>query len=539
MNNTNGNITNHFYESASANPGKYALLHPEKVTFSELRLRIDSYAAGFTEKGIRKATRTIVLVSPGIDLFAVTFALLRIGAIPVMIDPGMGNRAMARALSEIGAEAFVGIPKAHLLRMLFPGIFKTVRIFFSTRNGGIINTSGLRRLCSQHHNSCEPCPVQSDETAAIFFTSGSTGPAKAVVYESGMFDAQIRYMKDHFQYRAEDVDLCTFPLIGLLVICHGISIVMADMDMTHPKTMKPAKLFNNIERYACSTMFCSPMVLRKLADYGLKNHCRLSSLKKVFTAGAPVSPVLLKDFRKLLDEDAVIHTPFGSTEGLSVTDIQDRELLAVYPDMSSYLGGICVGKPLKDIELKIIRITDDPISHLRDTVQLGIDEIGEIIVTGPNVTRQYYRNDEANRKAKTEDDIPGRIWHRTGDLGRLDGEGRLWYCGRKSQRVLSGGRTYFTIPCESVYNRHPAVLRSALVGIKKDDGYRPVICVQLKKGMAISKQLKQDLLMLGKGQEITRDISDLFFHRKFPVDPRHNAKINREKLSVMAQKRVT
>ncbi|MBE0654638.1 MAG: AMP-binding protein, partial [Bacteroidales bacterium] len=358
------NITNHLYGFAEKNPEKDALLHPEKVSFAGLCLRIDKYASGFLENGIKKGTKTIVLVSPGQDLFAITYALLRIGAIPIMIDPGMGNRAMARSLSKTGADAFIGIPKAHLLRLLFPGSFKSVKKCFSSGLSGILRCVGLRQLRRRKSSPYEPCLLKPEETAAIFFTSGSTGPAKAVEYGAGVLQAQIQYMRDHFAYNSNDVDLCTFPLIGLLVITHGISIVMADMDMTKPKTLDPGRLVDNIDQFSCSTMFCSPMVLEKLANYGMANNCKLHSLKKVYTAGAPVSPRLLRNFRSLLDEDAVIHTPFGSTEALSVTDIEERELQVLYKDTSVYLHGICVGTALKKIELRIIEISDVPIGGI-------------------------------------------------------------------------------------------------------------------------------------------------------------------------------
>ncbi|MBE0678215.1 MAG: AMP-binding protein [Bacteroidales bacterium] len=538
MKDTGNNITNHLYEFSETNPEKYALLHPEKVTFAGLCLRIDKYASGFLENGIKKGTKTIVLVSPGQDLFAVTFALLRIGAIPIMIDPGMGNRAMVRALSKTGAEAFIGIPKAHLLRLLFPGSFKSIQKYFSTGVNRFLKGVGLRQLRHRKSSPYEPCLLKPEETAAIFFTSGSTGPAKAVEYRSGMLQAQIQYMKDHFAYNSNEVDLCTFPLIGLLVITHGISVVMADMNMTKPKTLNPGRLVDNIDRFSCTTMFCSPMVLDKLANYGMENNCKLQSLKKVYTAGAPVSPQLLRNFRTLLNDDAVIHTPFGSTEALSVTDIEDRELQVVYKDTNAYLHGICVGTALKKIELRIIEISDDPIGRIEQSRELKRDEVGEIIVKGPNVTQRYMWNEQANRYAKIEDEITGMFWHRTGDLGRKDKEGRVWYYGRKSQRVISGGNTYFTIPCEAIFNQNLAVQRSALVGINNNGNVVPAICIELKKGIEKTTQLAEDLLTLAMDNDLTRNVSEILFYMKFPVDPRHNAKINREKLAVWAQKRL-
>jgi acyl-coenzyme A synthetase/AMP-(fatty) acid ligase len=353
-----------------------------------------------------------------------------------------------------------------------------------------------------------------------------------------MLQAQFQYLKDHFAFNSNEVDLCTFPLIGLLMIPHGISVVLADMDMTKPKNLDPGRLVDNIGRFSCSTMFCSPMVLEKLADYGMANNCRLHSLKKVYTAGAPVSSQLLRNFRSLLDEDAEIHTPFGSTEALTVTDMKDRELQVVYKDTGTYLRGICVGTALDKIELRIIKISDNAIGRIEQCSELKRDEVGEIIVKGPNVTQRYMWNEQANRNAKIEDEITGMFWHRTGDLGRKDQEGRVWYYGRKSQRVIAGGKTYFTIPCEAIFNQHNAVKRSALVGIKINGTVVPIICIELRKRIGKTALLAKELLTLAKDNDLTRNVSEIIFHRKFPVDPRHNAKINREKLAVWAQKRL-
>ncbi len=533
------NITDHLYNFARSNPEKAALLHPVKITFSGLCSIIDKYAVGFLDKGIQKGTKTIVLITPGTDLFAVSFALLRIGAIPVMIDPGMGVRAMVKALSTVRASAFIGIPSTQFLRFLFPRSFQSVSIFLSSGRVGPWSRNSLNCLRKGTITEYQVANSLADEEAAIFFTSGSTGMAKAVVYENSMLEAQIHYLKAHFGYRPEDIDLCTFPLIGLLVITLGLTLVLADMNMTYPSTMDPRKVAENIVRYNCSTMFCSPMVLKKLAEYGEANEIVFHSLRKVFTAGAPVSPVLLKNFRTLLTSAADIHTPFGSTEALSVTDINDRDLSKLYGGSYTFFDGICVGSPLKDIKLLIIRITDDPVESIGQAGVLQSGEVGEIVVKGPNVTQSYFGNDTANTFAKIRDSDSKLMWHRTGDLGRLDKEGRVWFYGRKLQRVVANDRTYFTIPCEAVFNQHPKVQRSALVGVKKKGSVLPVICVELKNGINHSTKLKEELLLLGQMHEVTNSFREILFFRIFPVDPRHQAKIHRERLAVLAQKQLS
>ncbi len=477
------NITGFLYDFAALHPEKSALLHPVRVTFGELCRLTDAYAAGFSRSGILKGCRTVLLLKPGVDLFAVVFALLRIGAIPVLIDPGMGIKAMVKALSTVKAEAFAGMAKAHWLRLLYPQAFKTVGIAVTTTLPFFRGDYSLKKYRKSGNYSYTISHSAPTDEVAVFFTSGSTGPAKAVVYRKAMVDAQIQYLRDHFQYSPMDVDLCTFPLIGLLVINLGLSVVLADMDMTHPATLKPSKLLANIRKYGCTTMFCSPMVLKKLAGYAEARNKKIGSLQKVFTAGAPVPPGLLHDFKKLISSGAIIHTPFGSTEALSVADATDVELFKAYSDPGSYLQGTCIGRPLDGIRLRLILITDEALGNMECVNGVGPGEVGEITVYGPNVSQNYLYNDAANRLSKIRDgDLP-LLWHRSGDLGRIDTEGRLWYCGRKSQRVVTLNSIYLTIPCEAVFNQHPGVSRSALVGIKTESGVMPVICIELKKGM--------------------------------------------------------
>lgn len=535
MNEGRINITDHLFNFADDFPDKHAVLYPEKITFSGLTGRIDQYASFLLQAGVREKTKTIVLVSPGIELFALVYALLRIGAIPIMIDPGMGYRAMVLSLSSCGAEAFIGISKSHVLRVIYRKAFKSVKHYFSSGRFFIPGAMKIPERAKKMKSDYPRSTPGIDDTAAIFYTSGSTGPAKPVVYTVRMLQAQIAYMKNHFKYCPDDVDLCTFPLIGLLVLSHGISVVFADMDMTRPGKAKPDKIIQNLHRYSCTSMFCSPMILEKITFYGRSNKILIPALSKVFTAGAPVSPALLKDFRDLLLEAAIVHTPFGSTEALSVTDITDLELISLYDETLANIEGMCVGSSLDEIELKIIDIKDEPIEHIDDCFILSEGTVGEIIVTGPNVSQEYYYLDEANRMLKIADRIEGVKWHRTGDLGRMDAEGRIWFYGRKSHRVESIFGRHFTIPCEAVFNKHPDVRRSALVGITQGNDIIPAICIELKDHKLRSEDLKKELIALADGYDHTNCISRIFFIRKFPVDPRHNAKINRELLAARIQ----
>jgi acyl-CoA synthetase (AMP-forming)/AMP-acid ligase II len=213
-----------------------------------------------------------------------------------------------------------------------------------------------------------------------------------------------------------------------------------------------------------------------------------------------------------------------------------------------------------EVEVAVIPITDEPIPTWDESLRLPPGRIGEIAVRGPFVTRAYHGRPQATASAKmvsggvvrgewseahhaprTTHHAPRTtIWHRMGDVGYLDDRGRLWFCGRKAHRVTTAGGTLFTIPCEAVFNTHPAVYRTALVGVGPAGLQTPVLCVELEPTARSSDraELTRELLTIGAGHEHTRGITTVLFHSAFPVDVRHNAKIFREKLAAWAARRV-
>jgi acyl-CoA synthetase (AMP-forming)/AMP-acid ligase II len=197
--------------------------------------------------------------------------------------------------------------------------------------------------------------------------------------------------------------------------------------------------------------------------------------------------------------------------------------------------GMCVGQPVAGIDVRIIRISDGPIAQWTDDLLLPDGEIGEISVRGDQVTRGYYERPRDDALAKIVDG--DTFWHRMGDLGWIDKKGRIWFCGRKSHRVVCLNKTMFTIPCEAIFNNHPRVYRSALVGVGPQGRQRPVVCIELVPEDAgkDKKGLKKELLALAKSSPISEDIETILFHRAFPVDIRHNSKIFREQLAVWAE----
>lgn len=542
------NIAETFFRAAERYPEKPAVIWPrgrrgavewETLTFRQLVEEVERCAGGLERLGIRRGTKTILMVRPGGEFFALTFALFKLGAVPVLIDPGIGRRGIVQSLAMVEAEAFVGVPLAHLLRVLHPRAFRSVRLNVTV---GRRMLWGGARLCDLRRSAVAPppcAPTRADEMAAILFTSGSTGPSKGAVYTHGVFEAQVRYLESHYGYGPDEVDLATFPLFALFDAALGMTAVIPRMDASRPGSADPRRIIEAIEAHRCTHMFGSPALLRNLARYGRRAGVRLSTIRRVLTAGAPAPAALLAELQAILPESAEIHTPYGATEALPVSDIESREILGETGSAWAGGAGTCVGRPMPGLDVRIIEISDRPIALTCDARELRTGEIGEIAVRGPVVTASYYRQPAHTAQAKMRD-ADGGVRHRMGDVGYLDERGRLWFCGRKSQRVETAEGVLFTEPCEAIFATHPAVARAALVGVGPRGRQTPVMCVELESvaRRANRATLRQELLERAAGNVRTRGIRFILFHPRFPVDPRHNAKIHREQLAEWAARKL-
>jgi acyl-CoA synthetase (AMP-forming)/AMP-acid ligase II len=252
----------------------------------------------------------------------------------------------------------------------------------------------------------------------------------------------------------------------------------------------------------------------------------------VVSAGAPVSPAIVEEFSGLLEGDARIHTPYGATEAVPVASIGSPEILGQTRSLTEAGRGVCVGRPLGHTEVQIIRISDDPIETWSDDLLVPDGEVGEIVVKGPLVTKGYFERPRHDALSKIEDG--SGFWHRMGDLAWRDDKGRLWFCGRKSHRVITSDGPLFTDQCEAVFNNHPQVNRSALVGVGPPGDQRPVIIVEPVDEKADRDRLRKELMELARSHQLTRNVDAILFHPDFPVDIRHNSKIFREKLAEWA-----
>jgi acyl-CoA synthetase (AMP-forming)/AMP-acid ligase II len=313
------------------------------------------------------------------------------------------------------------------------------------------------------------------------------------------------------------------------------------MDATRPATVDPCRILNTIRHYGVTNLFGSPALLRRVGFAPEAAGMVLPSLRRVISAGAPVQATVIRQFTRLLAPGVQVHTPYGATEALPVSTIGSDEILGETAAAAAQGKGVCVGRPVEGMTVRIIRIDDRLIPTWNDDLLAPPGEVGEIAVQGPVVTRTYFNRPEATALHKIDDPVQGSFWHRMGDVGYFDDRGRLWFCGRKSQRVVTASGTLFTIPCEGVFNAHPLVLRSALVGVRRGSTTVPVVCVELDRSKPAPRDtttLFQELTGLAETHEHTRTIRHFLIHPGFPVDIRHNAKIFREKLAEWASQQL-
>lgn len=501
------------------------------TTFAQLAERSHAIAAGLAEHGIGGGMRTALLVPPGADFFALVFGLLQAGAVPVVVDPGIGPARVRRCLARAAPGAFIGVPRAHAARRALrwaPTAERLVTVGARLPAGGptlaTVERDGRAACHSPDHPA--PRPQGPDAPAAVLFTSGSTGPPAGVVYRHPHMAAQLASLRALFDLGPADVSVSTFPLFALFGPPLGMTTVIPRMDMTRPAAVDPDQVFEAVTAFDATVMFGSPGLLRTVGRAATARGVRLPSLRLVQSAGAPVSGDVLRSTLGFLRPGARVVTPYGATEALPVASIGSDELL----DLPR--AGVCVGRPAPGVEVEVIRVDDGPLPVWNDDLRVAPGEIGELAVSGPVVTERYLDDPRADARAKIDRD--GRVVHRMGDLGRIDADGRIWFCGRKVHRVVTADGTLFTVPCEEVFTAQPGVARSALVGLGRSGAQRPVLCVELEPGTTPTPALTRALLDRGAADPGTRAIRTVLYHPGFPVDVRHNAKVDYAALTAWA-----
>jgi acyl-CoA synthetase (AMP-forming)/AMP-acid ligase II len=566
------NVADRLAASARANPGGIAVVCPRRwsptyrqirmgssgttystTTFAELDADVSRIARGLIEWGVPTGSRIALLVRPGIEFVTLVFGLLRAGMVIVLVDPGLGRHNLIRCLADAGPDGFIAISRAHAVRQLLRRKFSKAKWNVTHGRRWFWGGITLRQLREMDRGTRSVPATLADDAAAVIFTSGSTGPPKGVLYTQRMFDVQVESIQTNFGLTPGGADLGCFPLFALFNAAMGVTTVLPEMDFSRPASADPKKLLAAANDWQITQSFASPAVWKRLSEHCAQTGEHIKSLRKVFSCGAPVPAVTQAAVLACIGQEARMYTPYGATECLPISSIESAEVLEHTALRTSEGAGVCVGRMLESVNSRVIRISDEPIEQLDDTEELGVGEIGELIVTGPQVSLEYVTRPESNSASKILDSTlrfsdtwtqskfgapqsGDPVWHRTGDVGYFDAEGRFWYCGRKAHRVITSSSTLYTECVEAIYNRHPDVVRTALVGVGDQGRHVPVVFFEPKSmSRRLEREMARELFDLGQQFEPSRAIAHFVKLDKLPVDVRHNAKILREELAERAK----
>lgn len=499
---------------AAADPTGVALAEPaagggwRTVSWSLLHGNVELLARGLAARGVRRGDRVSVLITPGADLLAVVYACWRLGATVVVTDSGLGVRGIHRALRGAAPRHIIAIPKAMaLVRALrLPG-----------QRIAVGELPAIARLGATH-----PLPtgdVSPDDEAVVAFTSGSTGPAKGVVYRHRQVERTRDTLRGHYGITSSDALVAAFAPWAVLGPALGIASSIPDMDLTSPATLT-ARAFADAVRVVNGTLvWASPAAFGGILDTAPAltddDMAALGSLRLVLGAGAPVSRSILHGMSRLCT-NADVRTPYGMTEVLPVTDVTVREI-----DEAGEGDGVLVGRPLPGVDVRISAVDEDGRATGPLTDEAGV--LGEVVVRAAHKKDRYDRL-WATERASSRD--PG--WHRTGDVGRLDGEGRLWIGGRLGHVITTPDGPLAPVRIEQAVQQLPAVRQAACVGVGPR-GTQAVVVIVVADGA--SEGLADLALTSAVRGAAGVDVAAVLVRRELPVDIRHRSKIDRAALA--------
>jgi acyl-CoA synthetase (AMP-forming)/AMP-acid ligase II len=525
-----GSVASYLSESAKERPDQPALVSGAKkpvfrsLSFLELDRAVDSAVGELVKAGIRKGDKTLLFVNPGPGLIIWAFALFRMGAIPVVIDPGMGFRSFLKCIQRTRPSALVGISRSIWLSRLLPRTFSSVQKRYLVR--------------SVHHGVSQNKPTasatqssQPDDLAAIVFTSGSTGTPKGVRYLHRTFNAQIHALETEFGMQSGEVDLTTLPIFGLFNPALGITSVLPDIDPRRPASANPNSLVDSLLDFEVTTAFASPVIGKKVASACEARKARLSKMNRFFMAGAPVPPSLVERLQVRLPKGKIL-VPYGATEALPVSWASGDQIIqrqdSVLAGKGSYVGKIIPGARIKIVPAVRPPLPDYP----KDYQGLKAGQVGEICASGPMVTAGYDRMPGATFDARFK--IGTDPFHRMGDLGYLDEEGSLRFLGRKAECVITNIGPIETERCEPAINQLTSVNRCALIGLGSSSLQEPCLVIEPQREairMRGEQDVRKEILATCESLFPEFGIQRVFFEKKIPVDARHNAKIHRLSLA--------
>lgn len=553
------------------------------LTWAELNRQVNAAAARLHALGVRPGDRVNLMVPPGARLTTLIYACMKLGAVIVVADTGLGLPGLTRALKGANPSFLIGIPAALTAArtLLWPGKRISVEPLGSVQEKLLGVAGSVFTAPAADGTPGAPVPTPTvvefpspvpDADAAVLYTSGSTGPAKGVVYTqrqlAGMRDA----IANTYGFAPGSGLVAGFAPFALLGPALGATSVTPTMDVTRPKTLTASALASAAAAIDASVVFASPAALVNVVatadELNAEQRAALAKVQTVLSAGAPI-PVPLLEALSVLVPNASLHTPYGMTEGLPVTDVSFEMIRqAIAEGTPNAAGevldpfardGVCVGFAVYGAAVAIAPLLQDGSVAVELTHEPGVT--GEILVSAPHVKDRY---DTLWVTEEQSISTPG--WHHTGDVGHLDASGRLWVEGRLAHVLLTSQGVLTPVAAEQSAESLPEVRRAALVAVGPAGTAAPVLVIEASANTAAlearqsASAFKRALLNRVPGahrfpvaegvapfelsqlvrQKVAEDtgveLAAVLVVHEHPTDIRHNSKIDRPALGEWAAK---
>ena len=517
------NLLEKLLERVEHDPDKTAIIDRDgsRISFAELEREGAKLATLLEKRGVKPGDAVLVLVPMGIGLYVTLAAVFRLGALVMVVDPSAGLAHIERCCKLNPPRALVGAPVAHALSLVI-GSLRSVPIRVTTRGWWPAASLWATKDRLEPRPMIEP--ASRDTPALLTFTSGTTGIPKAAMRSHGLLLAQLAALEGLLEPQANDVDLATLPIVALANLAAGMTTVIAAANLRKPGAIRAGPVLEQIRRYQITRTAASPALLERLADFALEQGQTLPSLRRVFSGGGPVFPRTLEKLSRIAPNTKLISV-YGSTEAEPIAHIAFDELGSDDLEAMKSGRGLLVGKPVPEIELRILENRHDQTLAFSSQAELeqaslGPNQIGEIIVSGAHVLPGYLHS---QGDSETKIWVDGRVWHRTGDAGGFDEQGRLWLAGRANARISdTRGQIYpFSVECAAL--EFPGVILCALI----EHRAKRVLCVQWR-GNPQAQSLKTTLSWA--------NLDKVHSALSLPMDARHNAKVDLKKLRAMLKR---
>ncbi|HSF43291.1 MAG TPA: AMP-binding protein [Thermoanaerobaculia bacterium] len=523
------NVLSVLQQVAARVPARPALvMESGAISFGSLWERVDRASVGLRRMGLAPGDRAIVMIPMSIDLYVALLAVLKIGAVAVFVDPWIGREQIAAFAAFAEPRAWLGIPKSHILRLL-DGRLRAIPLTVTT--GRRLGPLPARRTLAELEadpGDRHVQPVEEDASALVTFTSGSSGEPKGANRTHRFLLAQHRALAAEFPATSGDVDMPMFPVFALNNLASGVPSVVPAMDFRRVDQVDAARVLRQMKTHGVTTCTASPPFFNRLAARVEER----PPLRRILTGGAPVSDGELRTWLRAFPETEIL-VAYGSTEAEPVAHVSARERLEAVNADRPKTPGFCAGRPVGRVRAKVIRIHAGPVELGEDGWagwELPRGEIGELVVTGDHVCKDYYRNERAVRENKIVDSA-GTVWHRMGDTGSLDPEGRFWIAGRVHSTIRRGGELVHPQLVEqaALGDGDPIIQRLGAVGLPDPVlGEKVELVIQIRPGDEkgeVAAQLFIDVTARLTAAGLKADVTTLTT-RELPVDPRHNSKID-------------